>query len=130
MLSKPSITASEEEIFQFVHEWIKLCALGMHKEAFSILDSPLKPDSHEWGPEDIREITFDHFDDEKYPVITDPDKFISTIKKYIYKYDDDSGWAVEYDLPLNGVMSDFTLMFDFIKDGEYYKVILDDCHVM
>ncbi|EKN4616609.1 TPA: hypothetical protein NKW28_004473, partial [Vibrio parahaemolyticus] len=52
------------------------------------------------------------------------------LRNNIFEYDNGSGWGVEYDLPLNGVVSDFTLLFDFLKHGEDLRVILDDCHVM
>ena len=63
-------------------------------------------------------------------MITDPDEVEGNIRKDTYAYNDGSGWGVEYDLPLNGVVSDFTLMFDFIKHNGELKIILDDCHVM
>ncbi len=129
-MDKPGIEASNKELISFVHDWIKLCANGKINEAFGLLDAPVDINRHTWSPEDIKEVTFDHFDDGQFPVISDPDNVEGTIRKDIIKYNDGSGWNVEYDLPLNGVVSDFTLMFDFIIKGNKLKVILDDCHVM
>ena len=129
MVIKPTLESKEQGLINFVHEWVKLCANGMIEDAFSILDKPINLARH-WSAEDIKEITFDHFDDGKQPVISSPDNVEGTIRKNVFAYDDGSGWGVEYDLPMNGVVSDFTLMFDFIKDGDRLLVILDDCHVM
>ncbi len=130
MINKPNINSSNEELINFVHEWVKMCAAGETKEAFALIDPPLDKSRHTWTPDDLREITYDHFDDEKYPVVTDPDNVEGKIRKDIYTYNDGSGWGVEYDLPLNGVVSDFTLLFDFLKSGNELKIIMDDCHVM
>ncbi|TOI27473.1 DUF7668 domain-containing protein [Vibrio parahaemolyticus] len=70
------------------------------------------------------------FGDNQLPVITSPLTVTGVLRSDIFEYDNGSGWGVEYDLPLNGVVSDFTLLFDFLKHGEDLKVILDDCHVM
>ena len=130
MINKPGLDATDNDLIGFVHDWVKLCAAGKIDEAFSLLDEPLDKSRHTWTPDDIKEVTFDHFDDEKYSVITDPDEVEGNIRKDTYAYNDGSGWGVEYDLPLNGVVSDFTLMFDFIKHNGELKIILDDCHVM
>jgi hypothetical protein len=130
MIVKPGINAKESDLVEFVHGWVKLCGEGKIDQAFSLLDEPVDQSRHTWTPEDIKEITYDHFDDEKYPTITNPDEVDGHIRKDVFEYNDGSGWGVEYDLPLNGVVSDFTLMFDFIKSGGVLKVILDDCHVM
>ena len=130
MINKPNLKSNEQDLLIFVHEWINLCAAGKIKEAFSILDKPIDESRYFWTPEDIKEITFDHFDDGKQPMITSPDTVEGKIRKDVFKYDNGSGWGVEYDLPMNGVVSDFTLMFDFIKSNDQLLVILDDCHVM
>lgn len=130
MIKKPSIDSKEIDLLEFVHQWVKMCANGKIVEAFSLLDSPIDESRYLWKPEDIKEITYDHFDDGKYPTITDPDEVDGNIRKDVFAYNDGSGWGVEYDLPMNGVVSDFTLMFDFIKCSDELKVILDDCHVM
>ena len=130
MLTKPNIYSNENDLVNFVSGWIKLCAEGRIEEAFSILDQPIEASSNEWSPEDIEEITFNHFNDGKQPIITSPDCAEGTIRKDVFAYDDGSGWGVQYDLPMNGVVSDFTLMFNFIKKNNQLLVILDDCHVM
>ncbi|HIF9520580.1 hypothetical protein NGM67_12015 [Photobacterium damselae] len=65
----------------------------------------------------------------EHPIVTDPDTVEGNIRKDIWEYNDGSGWGVEYDLPLNEDVSDFTLLFDFIKPRNQLKVILDGCHV-
>lgn len=130
MIEKPSLVSNENDLVKFAHNRVNLSASGSIKEAFSILDQSTDSTRHNWTPEDIKEVTFDHFDDGKQPKITSPDNVEGTIKKDVFKYDDGSGWGVEYDLPMNGVVSDFTLMFSLIKTENKLLVILDDCHVM
>ena len=129
-MKKLDINSTNEEFVQFVHEWVKLCASGKTIEAFELLDDPIDKFRHTWTVKDFEEVRFNHFDNGNSPVVTDPETVKGTIRKDVFEYDDDSGWGVQYDLPLNGVVSDFTLMFDFIKVDGKLKIILDDCHVM
>ncbi|WP_444916805.1 hypothetical protein [Microbulbifer sp. JMSA003] len=130
MVIKSALNSNEKNFIDFVHACVKYCANGNIEEAFSILDKPVSPDRHHWSPEDIKEIIFDHFDDGKQPVISSPDSVEETIRKDIFTYDDGFGSGVEYDLPLNGAVSDFMLMFDFIKVRGQILIILDDCYLM
>lgn len=129
MIVKPEIHASKKELLQFVHHWVKLCATGDIDSAFDLLDPPVNTKQHVWTQDDFHEVTFDHFSDGQYPSVTDPDKAEGTIRTDVFEYDDRSGWGVAYDLSLNNVVSDFTLMFDFIKIDDQLKVLLTDCHV-
>lgn len=130
MIEKPKLESGKDALICFVNSWVSLCAEGKILEAFSILDKPIDASRHNWTPEDIQEITFGHFDDGKQPRITSPDGVDGIIRKDVFEYNDGSGWGVEYDLPMNGVVSDFTLLFNFIKSNGELLVILDDCHVM
>lgn len=132
MLAKPTVTATQAELLQFVHDWVGMCAEGKINEAFTLLDAPLDSSRYHWSAEDITEITFDHFDDGLQPVITHPDTVGGDIplRADSGSFNDGSGYWVEFDLPMNGVVSDFTLMFEFLFSNETLKVILDDCHVM
>mgnify|MGYP000235484216 CR=1 FL=1 len=126
MINKPGINATESDLVRFVHEWVKLCSAGKITDAFSLLDGPVDESRHTWTPDDIKEVTYNHFDDEKYPIITDPDEAEGNIRKDSFEYNDGSGWGVAYDLPLNGVVSDFTLMFDFINERDHCEVFRPD----
>ncbi|MCG0031149.1 hypothetical protein KUA17_23215, partial [Vibrio parahaemolyticus] len=129
-MKKPTIESSQEDLIAFVRDWIDLCASGEAEYAFSFLDEPLDNSRSKWSLEDFEMVRFDHFGDNQLPVITSPLTVTGVLRNDIFEYDNGSGWGVEYDLPLNGVVSDFTLLFDFLKHGEDLKVILDDCHVM
>lgn len=117
-------------MIRFVHQWVQLCATGKLTEAFSLLDTPTDPTHYHWTVQGLEEVAFNHFDDGEQPSITDPDHATGVIRKDVFQYNDGSGWCVAYDLPMNGVVSDFTLMFDFIKSEEKLMIILNDCHVM
>lgn len=130
MIERPTLASDENDFVRFVHQWIQLCATGKISEAFALLDTPADPTHDYWTAEDLHEITFDHFDDGKQPNITDPDHAKGVIRKDVFQYSDGSGWGVAYDLPMNGVVSDFTVLFDFIKSEDELQIILKDCHVM
>lgn len=130
MIIKPNLQASEKDLLDFVDQWVELCASGYINEAFTLLDVPLDQSRFRWSAKDLKAITFDHFDDGKQPIITSPETVEGNIRKDVFAYDDESGWGIEYDLPMNGVVSDFTLTFNFIKLNGQLKVVLDDCHVM
>ena len=129
-MNRPTINSTREELIQFVHGWIQLCANGNIDEAFRLLDPPLDEARHAWSMKDFEMVVDNYFEDGKRPVVTDPDTVAGEIRKNCFEYNDGSGWSVEYDLPLNGVVSSFTLLFDFIKVRDELKVILDDCHIL
>lgn len=128
--TKPTINSSEKDFIEFVDNWIELCASDKTELAFSLLDKSKNKKSHRMTVEDFEFVRFNHFDDDKLPTVTSSKTVKGNLRKDIVKYDDNSGWNLEYDLPLNGIVSDFTLMFDFIIDGKKLLVILEDCHVM
>ncbi len=125
------------QILPFVKNWMKLLADGRFNKACEMID---KPNSYGivWTPELIKETINETFSpDTRFydfhpegPIITDPfeleeQKFVEVIE-----FADETGYVFQYDLPLNNEWSDLTALFEFIKDGDEYAVILDDLHVM
>lgn len=43
---------------------------------------------------------------------------------------DDGGFNIEFDLPLNGELSELTVQFEFTKKGGQFEVVLHDIHVL
>lgn len=48
----------------------------------------------------------------------------------IVKYNDGSGYYMDYDLTTDGELNDLTLQVEFIKHGVDYSVSLEDLHTM
>ena len=48
----------------------------------------------------------------------------------LYEFDDDTGFAVDYDLTTDGDWNDWTLQMEFLYDGDFLKVILSDIHIL
>ncbi len=48
----------------------------------------------------------------------------------IGQYKDGSGYWVDYDLTTNKQLNDLTNQVEFLKQGAYYSVVLDDLHTM
>ena len=48
----------------------------------------------------------------------------------IFKYNNGSGYAVDYDLMSNGKSNDLTLQVEFIIDGNNYSVCLEGLHTL
>ena len=48
----------------------------------------------------------------------------------LYEFDDDTGFAVDYDLTTDGDWNDWTLQMEFLYEGDFLKVILSDIHIL
>lgn len=126
MISRPANHASEQDILAYAHAWIALAASNGFEAALAEVDpNPRVP----WSRLLFDELTFNHFDDGRHPEITPPSPMLN-LRVKAYRYDDGSGFAVDYDLPLDGKRSDFTVQFDFRKGDSHYVVYLDDIHVL
>ena len=71
--------------------------------------------------------------DESRPVIKvdNPIKIKNKHQKVeIHRYNDGSGYWMDYDLTTNGEINDLTIQFEFMKQKEGYYVILDDLHTL
>ncbi len=49
---------------------------------------------------------------------------------YLYEFNDDTGFAADYDLTTDGESNDWTLQMEFLYAGDFLKVILSDIHIL
>ena len=66
------------------------------------------------------------------PVINDPYQ-MNLDKEVIdfYEYDDGSGYAIDYDIPLDGEWGDLTAQFSLKNETQgLYRICLYDLHVL
>ncbi|UZR96783.1 DUF7668 domain-containing protein [Chondrinema litorale] len=120
-----------EDIRLFIREWVKLLSLNKFKEANSLLDVDSERNFN-WNTENLKEVFLDYCWHERMPVINNPDQMdLDNEVITFYEYTDGSGYAVEYDIPLDGEWGDLTAKFSLeSEDQRVYRVYLDDIHVM
>lgn len=116
----------EEEIFiDFANKMIELLSQELYEDIIAILD-----DSR-LSKEDI--ILALKYLDEELPVLKIDNPFKVRCEKCrieVFKYNDNSGYALDHDLSTNGEVNDLTLQLEFLQKGMEYAVILDDIHTL
>lgn len=126
MNPRPTLASSDQEIVDFVSSWIDHLITDGYEAAIALLDDPIDDNRRKWTKEEWdREL-------ECYgeaASITSPLN-VSDLRTDVYRYNDGSGFAVDFDLPINGTRSDHTLQFDFRAGGSGMHVALDDLHVL
>ena len=123
----------KEESKQFIKEWIRLLSRDKFQEALDLLDQPPNEENDFfWTKENLKESFMDYGGPGRMPIINDPFSMGKEGDSFdFYKYDDGSGWAIEYDIPLDGAKGDLTAQFSFKKSsGDLYSINLGDLHVM
>jgi len=126
MNPRPTLASSDQEILDFVSSWIDRLIEDGYDMAIALLDDPIEDNRGKWTKEEWdREL-------ESYGEavsITSPIE-VPDLRTDVYRYNDGSGFAVDYDLPVNGKRSDHTLQFDFRSTNDGMRVALDDLHVL
>ncbi len=126
-MQRPSLDATEADIIAFARAWVRFAAQHGLDEALGLIDR--RDSDPPWNEAFVRAISDDHFGDCQTCVITDPDAF-SDLGVFAYRYNDDSGFAVDHDLAMNHQRSDFTAQFVFSKTPHGYAIYLEDIHVL
>ncbi len=127
----------EDELINFVQQWLDLIAQGRIEEACKNID---KPNSYGiiWTVEKIEQVIKDEFSPEtifgkqhpEYIAFTTVQNTKGNFRADVLKFNDGSGYSVEHDVPLNGEWSDLTAQFEFIGKAPDFEVILHDLHVL
>ena len=132
-----SSDAPEKSILDFVKQWMKLLADDRFDEACALLEHP-NSYGVVWTPNLIKEIVHDTFSPDTHfykfhpegPIFTDPYELEEQRNIEPIELNDGSGYAFDYDVPLNGGWSDLTAQFEILKKPNGYVVFLDDLHVL
>ena len=132
-----SSEAPEKPIRDFAKVWMKLLSDDRLDEACALLD---EPNSYgvSWTPDLIKQTVNETFSpDSRFyvyhsegPVFTDPHELKEQRDIEVIEFDDGSGYAFDYYVPLNGEWSDLTAQFEFLKRPNGYAVVLHDLHVL
>ena len=126
MNPRPTLDSSDQEIVDFVTSWIDHLIASGYDSAIALLDEPVDENRHKWT-KDQWDKQLECYGDS--PAVTPPAE-VSELRMDVYRYNDGSGFTVDYDLPVNGKRSDHTLQFDFRSTAEGMRVALDDMHVL
>ena len=116
---------------QFIKTWTQLLSSGNFQEAVDSLDQQPAGEGNRWTAESLFAALSDYGNYEIFPEVNNPFQMGKEGDAFaFYKYRDGSGWAVEYDLPLDRERSDLTALFSFKKvEPNVFTVHLDDLHV-
>jgi len=124
---------SHQQAITFVRKWVKLLSDKNTIEAFSLLDKNDEfPNKFISNFEALKNVFSNYFENNNLPQFTNPYSLnLGQEKVDIYDYVDGSGFAIDYDLPLNGEWSDFTAQFSFKKKSNFeFYAYLEDIHIL
>jgi hypothetical protein len=114
---------------EFVFHWFALLAQGQAAEAMALID---EPNSYgvKWGPEQLSSALKSYGGNSALPVVTSPSSASGQQQASLIALVDRSGYAYDHDLPLNGLWSDLTAQFEFLKRSNGFAVVLHDILVL
>lgn len=130
-MSHLPLSATDEELVQFVDGWARLMEAEDYDAAFAYTSH--SPYMH-WTPELLREVVKAY--DEALPtqrVTLDGVSTDISQRKDVNRYPDPRPGGIGYiwyDLNIDGVVSDLTATFDIQVDRQGLVVVLDEIHVM
>jgi hypothetical protein len=123
-----TIRRAADHIYPFRVRLVRLLARGDYEEAASWLDEP-NSYNEQWSAERIKSVLEEYCRSTNVNV-SNPDTVAEIRKPSLVQLEDESGYSFAQDVPLNGRWSDLTAQFEFLRQGEQFKVILQDIHVL
>lgn len=115
------VDSVEDQLLNFCQKWLDNLVRGQ----FIGVDRP-NDFGIFWDKQKIDEVVIDYLGEGVSPSISS--KPLQECYPQFYKRDD-GGFNLEFDLPLNGKLSDLTVQFEFNKKGNKFEVVLHDIHV-
>jgi len=112
----------EEQLLSFCQNWLD----DLADEKVTGIDSA-NCYGIKWGYEKVFEVLQEYLGNKTSPKVHRVK--ISDCHPIFYKRDD-GGYNLEFDIPLNGEISDLTAEFEFNRKNSKFEVVLHDIHVM
>jgi hypothetical protein len=119
------------DVTHFVRDWIALLAEGKFEVAINQLDASLENGVSIWNVESLKAVFLEYWKGEM-PIINNPYQMDMRKEEIeFYHFDNGSGLAIDYLVPLENNWGDLTAQFSFVKnEGNFYYVYLTDIHVL
>ncbi|MCR6476949.1 hypothetical protein NU688_12380 [Variovorax sp. ZS18.2.2] len=118
----------EPLLIRYVESWVEKLAAGDWDGAMSLVEAP----NHygiRWSSADLRQ-TLVEYGHGREPKVIAPQCLNQGLRVSVIAFDDGTGYAVDYALPLDGLLSDLTAQFEFYLSGSEYVATLHDVHVL
>jgi len=112
----------EKQLLSFCQKWLNELSDG---KVIGI-DSP-NCYGVKWGKEEIIEVFHNYLGDDITPKVSKAN--IKECYPSFYKRKD-GGYNLEFDIPLNGKISELTAEFEFNRRNNQFEVVLHDIHVI
>jgi hypothetical protein len=122
----PSLGESPTAQFRrLVLRWFAALSNGDDAAALGMIDEANSYGTH-WTSDSIRAV----YSDYGATQVSHPDKTTGKPHTSLLEFSDGSGFAYDHDVPLDGVWSDLTAQFEFLRRSAGYAVVLQDLHVL
>jgi hypothetical protein len=109
----------------FVRQWFTALSDGNSARALGMVDE-VNTYGIRWTSESIRTTISEY----GATCVSHPDKTIGTPHYSLLELSDGSGFAYDHSVPLDGMWSDLTAQFEFLRRNGGYIVVLQDLHVL
>jgi len=124
-------TATNKELLDVVHQWVRLLELEEYEKAYSFID-PVKDSG--WTPDLIKQFIEGYGDAEIGQRVTFEGKQTDISQRVeVTRWEENQRSEVGeicYDLNINGFVSDITATFSICTSSEGFILKLSDIHVM
>ena len=117
----------EQDLRRYCQKWLDLLAKGDFDNASTLIDSP-NCYGVNWDKNQIIEVLYDYFGEDTEFEVNSWD-IRECEPNYLKRYD--GGLLYDFNLPINGELSDLTVQFEFnLKKRTVFEVSIHDIHVL
>jgi hypothetical protein len=134
MIAEPD---DPDDLLAIIRDWFRLLAGGRWVEACAMLDEP-NGYGIRWTPAEIHhalELAYGpgcrfRVAHPEGPRFSEPGEAVGIPEASVWPIDDGSGYRADHDVPLNGLWSELTALFEFPRRPGGLAVVLHDLHVL
>ena len=117
----------ESELKEYCQKWLALLAANDFTSAFNLIDSP-NCYGLNWRKKEIIEVLNDYYGESIEFDIQNHD-IANCEPNYLER--NDGGLLYDFNLPINGELTDLTVQFEFNPmQNSQFKVVIHDIHVL
>ncbi|MDR8523396.1 DUF7668 domain-containing protein [Shewanella fidelis] len=117
----------ESELKDYCQQWLGFLASGDFEAANRLVDSK-NCYGLSWGEKEIAEVILDYYGE---PTEIEIHNYDITECEPNYLVRNDRGLLYDFNLPINGELTDLTVQFEFNpKSKDLFEVVIHDIHVL